>query len=148
MGGKSSKQKKNKNKNGEENNAENPAAEQKTEDKVEASGEGESKPADGAAPTTEEKAADGASSSEDKAADGDASKNTPSEEAKTEDGSGGTEVTLKCEVNCFEAFVRFAFGQGVISQIRKTALSLSLSCLLYTSPSPRDCIVSRMPSSA
>ena len=96
MGGKSSKQKKNKNKeNAEENNVENPAAEQKAEDKVEASGEGESKPADGAAPATEEKSADGATASEDKAADGDAPKETPAEEAKAEDGGGGTEVTLK-----------------------------------------------------
>ena len=34
------------------------------------------------------------------------------------------------------------------TRMRRCDLSLSLSCLLYTSPSPRDCIVSRMPSSA
>ena len=37
---------------------------------------------------------------------------------------------------------------GLVSQLGPTAAITKISCLLYTSPSPRDATLSRMPSSA
>ena len=40
---------------------------------------------------------------------------------------------------------------GILGKVSKTTdqyIELSISCLLYTSPSPRDGLLSRMPSSA
>ena len=37
---------------------------------------------------------------------------------------------------------------GMISQVEGLAKALDIDCLLYTSPSPRDEALSRMPSSA
>ena len=43
----------------------------------------------------------------------------------------------------------YNFGETVEEQLRQLKdMYLSLSCLLYTSPSPRDGLLSRMPSSA
>ena len=39
-------------------------------------------------------------------------------------------------------------GTGGINRIRRVGKVQSLACLLYTSPSPRDATLSRMPSSA
>ena len=38
--------------------------------------------------------------------------------------------------------------QRVLKQMRKLTVELAEICLLYTSPSPRDATLSRMPSSA
>ena len=44
---------------------------------------------------------------------------------------------------------RFYFvGQGLTVHSDRDACEISVSCLLYTSPSPRDGLLSRMPSSA
>ena len=42
----------------------------------------------------------------------------------------------------------FASRQGLLKMIGKRKRLLSYFCLLYTSPSPRDGLLSRMPSSA
>ena len=39
-------------------------------------------------------------------------------------------------------------GEQALAIILSTQLNLVLACLLYTSPSPRDGLLSRMPSSA
>ena len=38
--------------------------------------------------------------------------------------------------------------QGIIEYLQQTGVELPKDCLLYTSPSPRDSNLSRMPSSA
>ena len=52
-----------------------------------------------------------------------------------------------------ENFTPFSFDNIIISskvdlQINQQYLAFDLTCLLYTSPSPRDGLLSRMPSSA
>ena len=42
----------------------------------------------------------------------------------------------------------FGFYQGLTSEDARPLLSWLIGCLLYTSPSPRDEALSRMPSSA
>ena len=55
-------------------------------------------------------------------------------------GAGKTTV-----FNCLTGFYKPTTGQMYLHQVDN---KVSLSCLLYTSPSPRDLAVSRMPSSA
>ena len=45
-------------------------------------------------------------------------------------------------------FTRNNLVNHILSEACKTSISLSKNCLLYTSPSPRDGLLSRMPSSA
>ena len=53
------------------------------------------------------------------------------------DGSGGEELIGDVSVR-----------QGRINEVGTVTEGLAPSCLLYTSPSPRDATLSRMPSSA
>ena len=47
------------------------------------------------------------------------------------------------------AWLRDVLGSGVVApNVSEDHLALIRSCLLYTSPSPRDGLLSRMPSSA
>ena len=41
-----------------------------------------------------------------------------------------------------------SLGQGIQTESARRVLDQSMACLLYTSPSPRDGLLSRMPSSA
>ena len=54
---------------------------------------------------------------------------------------GGRGICCKCQIKCVE-------GTFLKHQIKSSNSHLSDSCLLYTSPSPRDVSTSRMPSSA
>ena len=45
-------------------------------------------------------------------------------------------------------FTKLATGAGLAMMMPPMANAQSVSCLLYTSPSPRDGLLSRMPSSA
>ena len=62
-------------------------------------------------------------------------------------GTGGSNLKI---FNCstISAFVVASCGGKVVKHGNKSITSKSGSCLLYTSPSPRDCLLSRMPSSA
>ena len=42
----------------------------------------------------------------------------------------------------------FERGEDLLRQLRRETFDLLILCLLYTSPSPRDGLLSRMPSSA
>ena len=53
-------------------------------------------------------------------------------------------VDLEAEVETLKAELREATGQKRVRAVRR----LDIICLLYTSPSPRDGLLSRMPSSA
>ena len=57
---------------------------------------------------------------------------------------------LSCEFNLDTARVELCLEDGTLLSIDCTAVEneLANSCLLYTSPSPRDLYSSRMPSSA
>ena len=58
-------------------------------------------------------------------------------------------VVAEAEANLiFESEESEGFELGLRSQLLDRALTLNLTCLLYTSPSPRDATLSRMPSSA
>ena len=46
------------------------------------------------------------------------------------------------------ATVTFIYKSPLSSSIKKLTIPLTILCLLYTSPSPRDGLLSRMPSSA
>ena len=48
---------------------------------------------------------------------------------------------------CSES-IRLSWGDGSLEDFCETLISTVKSCLLYTSPSPRDLSTSRMPSSA
>ena len=68
----------------------------------------------------------------------------------TADGSTTTAVDVTSaitEINATSATHSCAMADGVDGQI-KIIINTSTSCLLYTSPSPRDVEESRMPSSA
>ena len=62
--------------------------------------------------------------------------------ANNSDGLAGEEENLE---KSFERLDKVSAAYGMEISAEKTKL---MTCLLYTSPSPRDCIVSRMPSSA
>ena len=59
-----------------------------------------------------------------------------------------------CTATCLELFTRLAHFEGVLSDMNVNIVlswipgHQEISCLLYTSPSPRDGLLSRMPSSA
>ena len=58
-------------------------------------------------------------------------------------------IWLDVEVAAAEAMEKLGqIPRGVASIVRKKAVINVNSCLLYTSPSPRDGLLSRMPSSA
>ena len=67
-------------------------------------------------------------------------------------GIGNSNVTYYAIVN--DSGTEFEIGIGTVTDAspdtlsRTTILESSNSCLLYTSPSPRDGLLSRMPSSA
>ena len=53
---------------------------------------------------------------------------------------------LKCRVGLMSGISTDIFGQQLMAEL--SASNVDTSCLLYTSPSPRDLSTSRMPSSA
>ena len=60
----------------------------------------------------------------------------------------GLRVTDKSIINIVES-VLIDFNEDIVSSLeKKNSRALSINCLLYTSPSPRDLSTSRMPSSA
>ena len=64
---------------------------------------------------------------------------------------GGTAVVLGIEASVTDDELARAISsitQPVLAELDFTEGELSVSCLLYTSPSPRDGLLSRMPSSA
>ena len=60
--------------------------------------------------------------------------------------------TVKTYANCFVLLVRFASDRlkrrPTDLEIEDFGTDMIMACLLYTSPSPRDATLSRMPSSA
>ena len=72
-----------------------------------------------------------------------------------EDGEGSVQVQMDPKVKIEGAKVFAVYGKGGIGKSTTSSnLSVAFSklgkkvCLLYTSPSPRDGLLSRMPSSA
>ena len=61
--------------------------------------------------------------------------------------SGGSDIASEGRVNSSISDVEFVADKEVADPLRIMALGDSI-CLLYTSPSPRDGLLSRMPSSA
>ena len=58
------------------------------------------------------------------------------------------ERILKCKILDRTALILDIFAQRAKTSYAKTQVELAQYCLLYTSPSPRDGLLSRMPSSA
>ena len=62
-------------------------------------------------------------------------------------GASGLNRTLLSKL-LVTAVVMFGFAYALNPFYRQICEALGLNCLLYTSPSPRDGLLSRMPSSA
>ena len=61
------------------------------------------------------------------------------------------DIMRACDLECEVSFVKLSSYQGTETTGKiKTLIGLdnNIACLLYTSPSPRDGLLSRMPSSA
>ena len=69
-------------------------------------------------------------------------------EAICKDIAAGSEVTMTDMIWAQKLAKANTSARGMLSQARRLATDPDGSCLLYTSPSPRDTEVSRMPSSA
>ena len=61
---------------------------------------------------------------------------------------GGTEISVKTLRSILVAFAGVCLCYGCVSMLWQTRNDFRFVCLLYTSPSPRDGLLSRMPSSA
>ena len=67
------------------------------------------------------------------------------------DSVGDLRYDAERSISLVEADVENSGIEGVRSTVsitREAARAISITCLLYTSPSPRDGLLSRMPSSA
>ena len=57
-------------------------------------------------------------------------------------------IPVHARFDSIKAFFALLVRQFNEDGCRQSAAALTYTCLLYTSPSPRDCLLSRMPSSA
>ena len=57
-------------------------------------------------------------------------------------------MPLRADKNCFHKTFPLVISNMLLSELKQSSTDLASSCLLYTSPSPRDSNLSRMPSSA
>ena len=60
----------------------------------------------------------------------------------------GPAYTVASTGNIYQAGLSISVNQALLHTTGENTLEYASSCLLYTSPSPRDATLSRMPSSA